>query len=192
MYSILVLLQRPARRLPEEGEDAPADEAAASSPAAIGAAKTTSRRRKGGKAATADGDHAEEARIDAALGDDEEHRRRKPAPRQPRLAPTGEPSKTMLFVANLPFSVDDKALSDLFSGLGIQPKYAKVITKPSYSNKHPPRSKGFGFVEVNNEDEQKAALEKLAGHKIEEREITVTVGKERVTAENGDVAAPSA
>lgn len=189
-------MQRPARRLPEEGEDAPADEAAATNAATTnGAPSKTSRRRKGGKTANAatteSGDNAEEARIDAALGDDEEHRRRKPAPKQPRLAPTGEPSKTMLFVANLPFSVDDAALAELFGGLGIQPKYAKVITKPSYSNKHPPRSKGFGFVEVNNEDEQKMALEKLAGKKIEEREITVTVGKERVPVEEQAAAAPS-
>jgi RNA recognition motif-containing protein len=37
------------------------------------------------------------------------------------------------------------------------------------------RSKGFGFVEFNNEDDQKAALAKLDNHEVEGRNLIVKV-----------------
>lgn len=41
------------------------------------------------------------------------------------------------------------------------------------------RSKGFGFVETINEEEQKKAVKALEGYKIGEREITVKIANER-------------
>jgi len=107
--------------------------------------------------------------------------------RQPRVATTGQPSATLVFVANLPFSVGDEQLAEVFNSLSIGIKSAKVITKPGFRKKGgdeaatapAPRSKGFGFVETNNQDQQKLALEKLQGYKIDDREIVVKVANER-------------
>jgi len=58
-------------------------------------------------------------------------RTRKPrAPRTPRPtgeAPPGEPSKTMLFVANLGFNVDDDGLHNLFTEAGVSVISARVV-----------------------------------------------------------------
>ena len=96
-----------------------------------------------------------------------------------------------MFVANLPFSVDDAQLAGIFKELSIGIKSAKVITKPAFRKKGgdetaaapTPRSKGFGFVETNNQEQQKLALEKLEGYKINEREIVVKVANERQTVD---------
>lgn len=74
----------------------------------------------------------------------------KPEPR-PRRVPTGEPSKTTVFVANLPFALDDAGLSTVFSEYKV--KSAKVVTRRGTG-----RSKGFGFVELEDETEQQKVL----------------------------------
>jgi hypothetical protein len=81
--------------------------------------------------------------------------------------PTGEPSKTTIFVANLPFSLDDEGLKAVFTGYNL--KSAKVILRRASG-----RSKGFGFVEVEDEAEQQKVL---AGgpYTSEERELTLKV-----------------
>jgi RNA recognition motif-containing protein len=93
--------------------------------------------------------------------------------------------QTLVFVANLPFEVDDAGLSNLFTELNLDVKSARIITKPNFRNKEgPPRSKGFGFVEVANEEQQKAAVEKLTGYKFGEREITIKVANTRAPIES--------
>jgi len=97
--------------------------------------------------------------------------RRPRAPRPPRepRAESGprNPSATTLFVANLPFSVDDQGLAGLFQGLNI--KNAHVVMK------HNGRSKGFGFVEFQNEGDQHAALQQVDQKEVEGRKIIVKV-----------------
>jgi len=87
-------------------------------------------------------------------------------------APEGEPSKTMLFVANLGFTVDDAALSELFTSAGISVTSARVVRRRWGQ---PRRSKGYGFVDVGSEDEQKKALELLQGKEVGGREIAVKI-----------------
>lgn len=41
------------------------------------------------------------------------------------------------------------------------------------------RSKGFGFVEMDNADEAKAAIEQLDGHVIKDRSLRVNEAKPR-------------
>ncbi|KAG8840753.1 hypothetical protein FRB91_005712, partial [Serendipita sp. 411] len=96
-----------------------------------------------------------------------------PKPKRPvGEAPEGEPSKTMLFVANLGFTVDDAALSELFTTAGVNVVSARVIRRRWG---HPRRSKGYGFVDVGSEDEQKKALELLQGKEIGGREVAVKI-----------------
>lgn len=110
---------------------------------------------------------------------------------------TYQPLQTLLFVANLPFSVDDAGLTEAFTSLSITPKSTKIITKPSYHyvdgkrERGPRRSKGFAFVEVEDEQAQQQAIEKLQGFKMGDREITIKVANERMNQaeEHGDESA---
>lgn len=77
------------------------------------------------------------------------------------------PSSTTLFVANLPFSVDDDGLSKIFEGLN--------ITSAHVVRKRNGRSKGFGFVEFSNESDQQKAIEAKKSTIVEERELIIKV-----------------
>lgn len=72
-----------------------------------------------------------------------------------------------LFIGNLPFSATDQSLTDIFAQLG-QVSSAKVIT-----DKFSGRSKGYGFVEMTNDDEATNAIERFNGADYEGRAITV-------------------
>jgi len=99
---------------------------------------------------------------------------RKRRGRYPRRAkgdePTGEPSKTVLFVANLGFNIDDAALTDLFTEAGIKVVSARIVRR-LYGRK----SKGYGFVDVGDEAEQKKAIEALEGKEFGGRAIAVKI-----------------
>ncbi|KAH7887916.1 hypothetical protein F5I97DRAFT_1806012 [Phlebopus sp. FC_14] len=101
---------------------------------------------------------------------------RKPrAPRPSRPVgedPVGEPSKTMLFVANLGFNIDDEGLSTLFTEAGISVVSARVVRRRWGT---PRRSKGYGFVEVGSEEEQSKAIEAVQGKEVGGRAIAVKI-----------------
>jgi len=78
-----------------------------------------------------------------------------------------EPSKTTLYVANLPFSVEDDALSNLFKDL----KATKAYVVRAKNN----RSKGFGFVEFANEEDQQAAHTAAENFTLGDRQLIVKV-----------------
>jgi RNA recognition motif-containing protein len=102
--------------------------------------------------------------------------------------PVGEPSKSMLFVANLGFNVDDAALETLFKEAGIKVNSARIVRR-RWGN--PRRSKGYGFVDVGDEAEQKKAIEALHDKDINGRPIAVKVAVNSQNDEaNGAVAAP--
>jgi RNA recognition motif-containing protein len=94
--------------------------------------------------------------------------------RPPRAAgedPVGEPSKTMLFVANLGFNIDDADLGALFTDVGIKVISARIVRRRWL----PRKSKGYGFVDVGGEEEQKKAIELLEGKDVGGRNIAVKV-----------------
>lgn len=107
---------------------------------------------------------------------------RKRTPRPAGEAPAGEPSKTVLFVANLGFNVDDNGLADIFKSNGINVVSARVVRK-RWGN--PRKSKGYGFVDVGSEDEQKKALAALQGKEIDGRELAVKVAVNAQDREDG-------
>lgn len=133
------------------------------------------------------------ARIDEETGEPVVRAPR--APRAPREAPTGEPSKTLLFVANLPFTLDDEGLEKVFTDAGVQVATARIV-KRKFGIK---RSKGFGFVDTISETEQQKGLA-TDGTEVEGRAIAVKValnsqqepegeGKEAVTEEQKEATA---
>lgn len=78
-----------------------------------------------------------------------------------------------LFVGGLPFSTTDDELSDSFSQFGTVAS-AKVIT-----DRETGRSKGFGFVEFESDDEGKAAEAGMNGKEIGGRSVTVNEARPR-------------
>jgi len=84
----------------------------------------------------------------------------------------GEPSKTMLFVANLGFTVDDAGLGALFTEAGIQVISARIVRRRWGQ---PRKSKGYGFVDVGSEEEQVKAIAILEGKDVGGRPIAVKI-----------------
>lgn len=128
----------------------------------------------------------------AAEGEAKKPRQRKPrAPRPPRPAgeePTGEPSTTMVFVANIGFDVNEEELSKIFTDAGIKVVNARIVRRRWGK---PRRSKGYGFVDVGSEEEQKKAIETLQGKEIGGRPIAVkvAVNSQKTEAEEAEGAA---
>ena len=84
-----------------------------------------------------------------------------------------------LYVGNLPFSATDGSLTDMFSQCGTVDS-AKVIT-----DRDTGRSKGFGFVEMSNDAEATAAINKFNGSDFEGRPMTVNEARPMAPREGG-------
>jgi RNA recognition motif-containing protein len=78
-----------------------------------------------------------------------------------------------IYVGNLSYSIDDQELERLFSQHGTV-KSARVITDRDTN-----RSKGFGFVEMEDNSEAEAAIAALNGTEVDNREIKVNEARER-------------
>lgn len=77
-----------------------------------------------------------------------------------------------LYVGNIPWSIKEDDLKELFVGHG-EVYDCRVITERATG-----RSKGYGFVEVNDEDVEKL-IEKFNGYEIEGRSLVVNEAKPR-------------
>ena len=78
-----------------------------------------------------------------------------------------------LFVGGLPFSTTDEELQQVFAAHGTVA--SAVVIKDRDSG----RSKGFGFVEFESDDEGKAAEKALNGSDLGGRSITVNEARPR-------------
>jgi RNA recognition motif-containing protein len=76
-----------------------------------------------------------------------------------------------IYVGNLDFRVDEKDLGEIFS------EYGTVSSARVIIDKNNGRSKGFGFVEMDNQDEANKAIQELDGATFENRKITVNEAK---------------
>jgi cold-inducible RNA-binding protein len=72
-----------------------------------------------------------------------------------------------LYVGNLSYSVTDSTLEQMFAAHG-SVKSAQVIM-----DRDTGRSKGFGFVEMANDQEAAAAIAAMNGQQVEGRALTV-------------------
>jgi len=73
-----------------------------------------------------------------------------------------------LFVGNLPRSVTDNVLSEFVTNAGFQAVSATVIR-----DKMTGESRGFGFVELAEEEDMQRAIQGLNGQTLEGRPLTV-------------------
>ena len=80
---------------------------------------------------------------------------------------------TRLYVGNLPYSVTELDLRELFSGLGTVTD-AKIIT-----DRETGRPRGFGFVEMASDDEARKAIEELNGRDVQGRQVAVKEAEDR-------------
>lgn len=78
-----------------------------------------------------------------------------------------------LFVGSLAWATNDDGLNAHFAAIG-PVESAKVIT-----DRDSGRSKGFGFVEFENEDDAKKAIEQLNNSELDGRTITVNEARPR-------------
>lgn len=78
-----------------------------------------------------------------------------------------------IFISNLSYAVSDQDLSELFSNYG-QVHSAKVIM-----DRETGRSRGFGFVEMNDQTEANKALEELNQAEYDGKVINVTEARPR-------------
>lgn len=72
-----------------------------------------------------------------------------------------------IFVGSLPFSIDEADLRESFEVYG-SVSSVKIIT-----DKFTGRSKGFGFIEMENDEEAQKAITELNGATVEGRTIVV-------------------
>ena len=72
-----------------------------------------------------------------------------------------------LYVGGLPYSVTEDKLQEIFSAHGTV-ESARVIT-----DRFTGRSRGFGFVEMSNEEEAQTAIDSLNGSDLDGRSLTV-------------------
>ena len=78
---------------------------------------------------------------------------------------------TKLYVGNLPYSFNDAALHDLFAA------YGEVATANIVIDKMNGRSKGFGFVELADDEMAQKAILEMNNKPIESRNIVVSVAR---------------
>jgi RNA recognition motif-containing protein len=76
-----------------------------------------------------------------------------------------------LFVGSLPWSVNDEGLKRVFTPFG------KVVSATVVVDRRSGRSKGFGFVEMENDSEAKAAIDALNNSELDGRNIVVNEAK---------------
>ena len=78
-----------------------------------------------------------------------------------------------LFVAGLPYDLDDAELEEIFE------KYGKVVSAKVAMDRETGKSKGFGFVEMSTDEEGKEAIEHLNDISLGKKPLVVKKAEDR-------------
>jgi len=84
-----------------------------------------------------------------------------------------------MYVGNLSFSTTESQLKALFEPHGAVSSASLVMDRETG------RPRGFGFVEMNNDAEAKAAMAALSGKNVDGRDLTVNEAKPREAGGGG-------
>ncbi len=84
-----------------------------------------------------------------------------------------------LYVGNMSYRTTNEELNQLFSEYG-QVQSAEVIMDRATN-----RSKGFGFVEMSNDQEAQAAISALNGKEVGGRQLTVNEARPKEPRQGG-------
>ena len=85
----------------------------------------------------------------------------------------GRTLRMNIYVGNLPFSSTDGDLEELFG------QYGQVDSASVISDRETGRSRGFGFVEMANDDDARRAIEELDGSDVGGRNLRVNEARPR-------------
>ena len=80
---------------------------------------------------------------------------------------------TNIYVGNLSFQTDSDALKALFE------QYGEVTSAQVIADRDTGRSRGFGFVEMANEDEAQKAISETNEVNVDGRQLNVNMARER-------------
>ena len=78
-----------------------------------------------------------------------------------------------IFAGSLPFRLEEAELKEFFE------EYGEVTSVKIITDKFSGRSKGFGFIEMPNDEEAKKAIQELNGAEIGGRAIVVNEAQEK-------------
>lgn len=78
-----------------------------------------------------------------------------------------------IYVGNLNFNTTEDGLRDLFA------QHGSVLTADVVMDRYTGRSRGFGFVEMENADEADTAISALDGMEFEGRNLRVSVAQSK-------------
>ncbi len=85
-----------------------------------------------------------------------------------------------IYVGNLPFNLGEEDLKEIFE------EYGEVTSSKIISDKFSGRSKGFGFIEMDSDDEANNAIKELNNAEVGGRNIKVNESKPRENNRGGD------
>ncbi len=83
-----------------------------------------------------------------------------------------------IFIASLPYSLEETEIKEIFED------YGKVNSVRLITDKDTGKSKGYGFIEMPNDDEALKAIEVLNGTEIYERNISVSKALDKKDTHN--------
>ena len=89
------------------------------------------------------------------------------------LASMWEHIALRLYVGSLSYQTTEQELADLFGQVG------QVVSATVITDRDSGRSKGFGFVEMSNDDEARKAIDQLNGATLGSRQIIVNEAREK-------------
>ena len=89
------------------------------------------------------------------------------------LASMWEHIALRLYVGSLSYQTTEQELADLFGQVG------QVVSATVITDRDSGRSKGFGFVEMSNDDEARKAIDQLNGTVLDSRQIIVNEAREK-------------
>lgn len=82
-----------------------------------------------------------------------------------------------IYVGNLSYETTEETLTELFT------EWGEVSSSTILTERQTGRSRGFGFIEMSNDEEARKAIEEANGRDCEGRTLTVNEAKPR--AERG-------
>lgn len=88
-----------------------------------------------------------------------------------------------LYVGNLPYSATEESVRSLFEQVGATAQVTIIMDRETG------RSKGFGFVEMETDDDAEEAIKRFNGFRLENRPLTVNEARpreERPRRDGGD------
>ena len=84
-----------------------------------------------------------------------------------------------LYIGNLPYSVTETALREMFTPLGVVDSVSIITDRDTG------RPKGFAFVEMTDDDAAKQAISQINGKTLDNRSITVAEARPQVQRSSG-------